>query len=67
MVSALEIPGRRTIAARLVPGQAKDGLVGAHEVGLFGLAALVGGRDMCPAVMGDLMARLHHRLAFAGE
>ena len=53
-----QVPGRRTVAARLAPGQPRDRVIGAHQIGFLLVAALVRRRNMRPAVMADLVAGL---------
>src|SRR5262249_8829081 len=60
-----KVPGRRAVTARLAASQAQNGLVRALHVGLLPPPLLISRRHVGPAVMGDLMARLYHRLAFA--
>ena len=58
-----QVPGWRAVAAGRSAGEATDRLVGPHQIRLLLLAALAGGRDMRPAVMTDLVAGGHDRLA----
>ena len=58
-----QIPGRRTIAARLATGKTRNGLVRPDEIGLLLVATLLRGRNVCPAMVRDLMAARDHRLA----
>src|SRR3954466_8469282 len=60
-----QVPRRRTIAPRLAPGEPGDGIVGADEIGLLFLPALLRGGNMGPAVMRHLVPVPHHRLTGA--
>src|SRR6476659_11171110 len=60
-----QVPRRRTIATRLAPGEPGDGIVGADEIGLLFLPALLRRGNMGPAVMRHLVPVLHHGLTGA--
>ena len=47
-------------------GQSRDGLISSDEISLLLVAALLRGRNVCPAMMRDLMAARDHRLACGG-
>src|SRR3954454_17903789 len=57
-----QVPRRRTIATRLAPSKPGDGIVGADEIGLLFLPALLRWGNMGPAVMRHLVSVPHHRL-----
>ena len=58
-----QIPRRRAITARLAAGESRNRLVGADEIGLLLVAALLRGWNMRPAVVRNLVAVRGHRLA----
>ena len=60
-----QIPRRRAVAARLGAGQARNRIIGAHEIGLLFGARLRRRRDVRPAVVRDLVAACNYRVAFA--
>src|ERR1041385_5559420 len=60
-----QVPGRRAVAARLASAQARNRIIGADEIGLFLGARLCCRRNVCPAVVRDLMAAGNYGLALA--
>src|SRR4051812_15490565 len=60
-----QVPRRRTIATRLAPSEPGDGIVGADEIGLLLLPALLRRGNMSPAVMRHLVPVPYHRLTGA--